>query len=488
MDLGPKAGRVLALAACASAAAAPFACGSSFSAGGSAGDAMAPDASAEVGGGDVTLSEGAADAHPEATAGDGPMQVDGIAVGEAGVSTVKGTVVDAYLLPMGGLDVHCQGQKATTAFDGTFTLTGITRPYSATVIVPQGTGRKHGYVFEGVSRVDPTLQLAGEQAQATVSATLTGSSAGTTVNGSGIVFADFPGATPATANPTIPIAIGATSYSGSLAWTGHATASTTAYMLQWLTTNGVPSVYTSFVSASQTLTAGGTTTYSPGVTTVGASSMTVTVTPSTGYVPVDVGLYFRPPSAVVAAPIEHGLKNGLPTTTIITPAVPNATFVACGLQVRTDFDGGANSPFGYACTTGLGDHDSPTVSPPPGTTFVSPPSTASVGTVFSYAALTGGVYFVSFVPTGSATGTSDALYVVTGATQAAVPDLSALAFVFHAGDSFTAEVFGVAPFSGIDGALGVAGYSERLNHYRFDTGPTTSGSLAYGGSTPFTAQ
>ena len=151
MDLRRAAGRLLALAACASVAGSPFACGTAFSAGGGGGDAMAPD--------------GAADASGEA-AGDGPVQVDGIAVdgvavegGEAG-ATVEGKVVDAHLLPMGGIDVHCQGQKATTASDGTFTLTGITKPYSATVVAPQTTGRKHGYVFEGVSRLDPTLQLA----------------------------------------------------------------------------------------------------------------------------------------------------------------------------------------------------------------------------------------------------------------------------------------------------------------------------------------
>jgi hypothetical protein len=49
-------------------------------------------------------------------------------------------------------------------------------------------------------------------------------------------------------------------------------------------------------------------------------------------------------------------------------------------------------------------------------------------------------------------------------------------------------VFGVAPFTGIDAALGPAGFSEHLTDYRFDTGPSTAGSLAYSGSSPFTAQ
>ena len=109
MSVRLTAGRLLALAACASVAAAPFACGTAFSTGG--GDTMAPDGATVEGGGDVTAAEGSADARAEVT-GDGPVQVDGIAVEAAGPGTVQGTVVDGYLLPVGGIDVRCQGQKA----------------------------------------------------------------------------------------------------------------------------------------------------------------------------------------------------------------------------------------------------------------------------------------------------------------------------------------------------------------------------------------
>ena len=130
-------------------------------------------------------------------------------------------------------------------------------------------------------------------------------------NAAGIVFADFPAATPAKASPTIPVAIGATTYSGSLSWTGPTSATPTVYVLQWLTTGNLPSAYIAFESASQTLTGGSTTPWSPPPTsTLGSGSMTVTVMPSAGYLPVDIGVYLRPPGAGVAAPIQHGVKAG----------------------------------------------------------------------------------------------------------------------------------------------------------------------------------
>ncbi|HEY8087291.1 MAG TPA: hypothetical protein VIF09_05590, partial [Polyangiaceae bacterium] len=204
-------GRLGAVAACVSFAGAPFACGNAFTTAGG-GDAMAPDGGT---GGDGTVTEGGTDAPGV----DGPGPPDGIAA-EGGSVTVQGTVVDAYLLPMSGIDVHCQGQKATTAADGTFTLPGVTRPYSATVVVPQTTGRKHGYVFVGATRLDPTLQVALEQSKPTETATLTGTMSTNAPNASGIVFADFPAATPPIASPTIAIPIGATTYSGELSWAG----------------------------------------------------------------------------------------------------------------------------------------------------------------------------------------------------------------------------------------------------------------------------
>ena len=474
---GRIVGRLLPLAACASLAGAPFACGSAFTTGGA--DAMAPDGST-VGDGTVTEGPTGDGSGPDGTAAEG---------GDAGGATVQGTVVDAYLLPMSGIDVHCQGQKATTAANGTFTLTGVTPPYTATVVAAQTAGPKHGYVFVGVSRLDPTLQLALEQSKPTQTATLTGTMSTNAPNASGVVFADFPAATPTNASPTIPIAIGATTFSGELSWTGHTSATPTVYILQWLTTGNLPSAYIAFESASETLTSGTSTTWSPPLTpTLGSGSMTVTVMPSAGYVPVDIGVYVRPPGAEVAAPIQHGVKAGEVSSTIVTPDIANATFAACGLQVLDTFDGGSTQPYGYTCTTGLGKSDSPTLQPPPAATFVSAPSTAGLGTVFDYTGIPGGVYLVAFGPTASAASTSDALFVVTNGTQTAIPDLSALSFAFHPGDAFTAEVFGLSPFSGIDEALGPTGFEERLNAFRLDMGPSSTGSVSYSGASPFTAK
>jgi hypothetical protein len=485
MGVGRTAGRLFALAACGAIAGAPFACGAAFSAGG--GDAGAPDGSGDAPFDGPASGDGAT---AESSSGGGDASGGESGIGDASGATVQGTVVDAYLQPMSGLDVHCQGQKATTGADGTFTMTGIAKPYTATVVAPQFSGRKHGYVFENVSRLDPTLQLAADQAHPPSATTTVGGTMSTNATtASGIVFADFPSATPSTASPTIPIVLGASSYSGSLSWGGSETASPTLYVLQWIMGSGGPSAYIAYNSAPQALTGGTPHTWNPAVSvTVSQGQMTVGVMPSSGYVPVDIGVFLRPPGAIVAAPIQHGVNGSLGKVSVNTPDIPGATFVACGLQVQTGFDGGPGAPFGYACATALSNNDSPVLQPPQATTFVTPPPTARAGTPFTYQGIPGGLYFVAFTPVGSAAATSDALFVVTSSTQATVPDLSLLAFVLQTGDTLTAEAFGVAPFGNIDAALGPTGFSEYLNDYRLDVGATASGALAYSGPAVFTVE
>ena len=485
MGLGTTAARLVALAACGTLAGTPFACGSAFSAGG--GDAGAADGSSD--GSIEAALDGVAPTDGTTAEGSGESGVGESGVGDAAGATVQGAVVDAYLLPMGGIDVHCQDQKATTADDGTFTLTGITKPYTATVVVPQPAGHKHGYVFEGISRLNPTLQLAADQAHPSATVALGGTLATGAPDASGIVFGDFPAGTPATASPTIPVALGSATYSGNLSWTGGPSATPTLYVLQWIQGSAGPSAYIAYESAPQTLTGGTPHTWDPNVSvTLSQGTMAATITPSAGYVPVDIGVFLRPPGAGVAAPIQHGMGPTIGTLSVATPIIQGASLVACGLQVLTGFDGGPGAPFGYTCATGLSANDSPQLGPPMATTFLSPPLTAAVGTTFTYQGIGSGVYLVAFAPTGSSANTSDALYVVTASTQAAVPDLSLLSFVFHTGDAFTAEVFGFAPFSQIDAALGAAGFSAYLNGYRLDTGAASDGSLAYSGPAAFTVK
>jgi hypothetical protein len=468
--------KLVVLVACIAGALGPFACGGdAFTTASGDGGALT-DASLEGSSGD-------------SMAGDGAIGIEAAPPVEAGGVTLTGNVVDPYFLPLSGVAVHCQGQSATTASDGTFTLTGITAPYAITAVVDAPNSHKHAYVFEGASRRSPTLQLVAEQAQTTQTATLNGGLYSHTPNTAGIVFADFPLATPTVATPSIAIAEGASSYSGGLSWVGNASASATLYALQWLVLNGAPSGYVAYATTQQTLSNGGIASWTvPPSFGIPQGSMTVTVTPPPGYLPLDIGVFFRPPGSGVAAEIQHGFPGGTNTAAVVTPNVMGGTLAACGLQVPEGVDAGPNTPYGYACKTGLGANDSPTLQPPPANLFVSPPSTASVGTTFAYQATPSAVNLVIFTTSGSSGPTGDILVIVTADAQVQVPDLSALGVAFPQGAVITAAVYALAPFAGIDTALGATGYAERLTDLRFGTAPVTDGEIAYSGVVAFTAQ
>jgi hypothetical protein len=151
-------------------------------------------------------------------------------------------------------------------------------------------------------------------------------------------------------------------------------------------------------------------------------------------------------------------------------------------------DGGPSAPFGYSCKTGLPANGATTLQPPEANTFVSPPSTAAVGTTFAFGATPTAVNSVIFAPTSSTGPTGDLLVIVTTDSQVQIPDLGALGVAFMQGQVVTAEVYAVAPYLGIDTALGPTGYVERLNDLRLDTAPAADGQIAYSGVVTFTAQ
>jgi hypothetical protein len=77
--------------------------------------------------------------------------------------TINGRVVDEGLRPVPDLPVTIGGTTVTTGAAGEFTIGGVLPPYDASLRVTQRQGRTvgYGYVFEGLTRPDPTLQVSG---------------------------------------------------------------------------------------------------------------------------------------------------------------------------------------------------------------------------------------------------------------------------------------------------------------------------------------
>ncbi len=443
-------------------------------------------------GGDSMTVDGRADA-----TGDGPTNLDGspgdgVAPPPAdGGLTVTGTVVDQYLLPMAGLAVHSQGQMATTAMDGTFTLADLATPYTVTVVTTPPGGHRHGYVFVDGTRKSPTYQLTADTAGQAQSTSASGHLAANAIGATGVVFADLPAANPAAISNSIAIASGASTYAGPLSWFGSPSVTATMYTLQWFAANGLPTSYIAYASQSEQLTAGTPLGWdTPQSFTIGAqSTLTVSLGVSSGYAATALGLYARPQGAQIAAPIGSITTFATAAGAFVTPQITGMTFVACGVQAPLGTEAGADSAFGAACDVGLAADAKPTLALPVAPTLLSPPASATVGTVFAFQPISDGVYLVAFAPAGN--GPGDSLYVVTNVPQVKVPDLSGFGFQVPSGATYAVEVYAFAPFLGtmtIDSALSPTGFSSMATDLRLDRGPLAAGQVASSGVATFMVQ
>jgi hypothetical protein len=160
--------------------------GAGATAGGSVGGAGV-DASAGAGGGGTGGVSGGGtggtdagkDGSPDAPRDAVPDSRDGGDAADVGngTITVSGTIIDAYRQPFPGVDVTIGSSlPQTTKTDGKFSITGVTPPYDVGLVI--GT-RKQGWIFQGLTRTDPTLQVEGAAAPRTQALALSAPSCST---------------------------------------------------------------------------------------------------------------------------------------------------------------------------------------------------------------------------------------------------------------------------------------------------------------------
>lgn len=98
---------------------------------------------------------------PEA-AGESPVGASGEGgeggSGEAVDGEVRGKVIDFWGRPVPGVPIGIGELTTATQNDGTFTLAEVTPPYDVSLVVDNGR-INYAWVYQGVSRLDPTLQV-----------------------------------------------------------------------------------------------------------------------------------------------------------------------------------------------------------------------------------------------------------------------------------------------------------------------------------------
>jgi hypothetical protein len=96
--------------------------------------------------------------------------VGGIARPDAGLPepepsetiVVSGHVIDFFRRPVRNVPVSIGGQTVQSGEDGSFEITGVQVPYDVSLMLTmtrQNTPARYGYVYEGLTRPDPTLQV-----------------------------------------------------------------------------------------------------------------------------------------------------------------------------------------------------------------------------------------------------------------------------------------------------------------------------------------
>ncbi len=78
--------------------------------------------------------------------------------GEAVSGEVRGKVIDFWGRPVPSVPVGIGELTTATANDGTFTLADVTPPYDISLVVDNGR-INYAWVYQGVTRLDPTLQV-----------------------------------------------------------------------------------------------------------------------------------------------------------------------------------------------------------------------------------------------------------------------------------------------------------------------------------------
>jgi hypothetical protein len=81
--------------------------------------------------------------------------------GTTKTQVVRGRLIDFYGAPVPNVEITIGASTATTDHAGTFEIADVAPPYDVSFIITilSGPYIKHGWLFKGLTRADPTLQV-----------------------------------------------------------------------------------------------------------------------------------------------------------------------------------------------------------------------------------------------------------------------------------------------------------------------------------------
>jgi len=367
--------------------------------------------------------------------------------------TVSGKVIDFYGQGAAGLAVKIGSTTATTASDGTFSISGVTTPYDATLI---NSTSKLVVVYKGLTRPDPNLVainlglLLVPPKTATFSGNLSGGAGfPSPPNHTTRVFFGSPETLVSVSSPAGPAygPMGA-------AWFGPDSTAGNVYALQWQFDPGtnLPVDYKGYGQKAQTLSNGGI--FSNQDVTLGSlaeDTISGNVTVPTGYTLSTrrANLRVAPGSGVTL----FGDPSTASNYSYTTPRITGATISLLALA-----NNGTRQSWGWKAgvATNASGVNIDVAAAPSLTIPVNNATGVTINTDFQTTGFSGGVNLFYF----NGPGTNPDFYVITTGTTTKIPDLSSVGLGLPTTGvvAYTWAVLGVQPFASTDAAAGAGGF------------------------------
>ena len=390
--------------------------------------------------------------------------------------TVKGKVISEITgQPIANVPVVIGGRPvATTNAQGQFTITEVTKPYDITVVVPFS---HVAIIYQGLTRVDPTINYFGPVSSPLKSAKVEGTVSGGAgypepANHKSEIAFDSPDIIDGSSR-IINTASG--DYSATLDWV-KGLASVTAHALQWKNSGGLPSDYTGYgKTAAIDLADNGT------FANQDISMTDVTEGNFSGNVTIPSGYFLDGKNLAVSFGNDANINIVDDSTTnlafnYISPQITGATIIAAA-SASNSFTISLRVKAGLATNA-----SGVTIAIPEGSQEVLPVSGATgvdTTTPFSWTGFANGVHLVMVQ------GGSSVYFIFTKDTSTTLPDLGALGLGLTPSTGYSWRVMGMAPYSSMDqaaeagnklfgiftGNIGVSGAFSRSAGRGFVTAP-----------------
>jgi hypothetical protein len=389
------------------------------------------------------------------------------------IITVAGKVVNLSGVAVGSVPVVIGAlPPATTDANGNFTIANVPVPYDITVV---NSGTKSGLVYIGLTRSDPTLTFIVSSAlanSATVSGTVSGG-AGYPLPANHASVAAFV-SPEVTSSNTINATTGA--YSLSTSWMTPQSTTGALYALQWQRdpTTSLPVAYKGYGTKTGVALLTGGTFANQNITlsSVGAASFSGTVTAPAGYALSDRSVTVLFSTGGIGI-LSDGSAPSSPTSTTFNYVTPNVS----GATLRL----GATASKGVVTVTGSKagfavNATGATLALPSGPDYSLPIDAAtavSTSTDFVWTPMTNAVFIVQFAgPAGQ-----PRYQIVTTATTAKLPNLTALGLTLPANTLYSWSILSIAPVNSIDAVAASVGLLGLLTATGPNEGYTASTGL-----------